>query len=74
MRERFGDKVRLPIVPFGGGGWLRRRLGLSLAACGPMTAGPLLDLAGLRGQADFSLGADLVSTLEARALWARFGF
>ena len=29
MREKFGDKVRLPVVTFGGG-WLRRRLGQSL--------------------------------------------
>lgn len=28
LRARFGDKVRLPVIG-GGGGWLRRRLGLS---------------------------------------------
>jgi signal peptide peptidase SppA len=58
MRERFGDKVRLPVIPFGGG-WLRRRLGLAGA--------------GLEGLAPESIGADLLSALEARAHWARFG-
>ena len=63
MRARFGDKVRLPIIPFGGG-WLKRRLGLSRE--------------GLVGEnilvpTTSSLGADILSTLETRALWARFG-
>lgn len=66
MRARFGDKVRLPVVPFASGGWLRRRLGL--AGTSPSGGGFALD-----HLLPASLGSDLVSTLEARALWARFG-
>jgi signal peptide peptidase SppA len=65
MRERFGDKVRLPVVAFGGG-WLRRRLGQTLGQSN-------CDPAQLAGGIGAGLAADLVSTLEARALWARFG-
>ena len=70
MRQRFGDKVRLPVIPFGGG-WLKRRLGMEgrfgMGAGsvwrGGLASGHLLD----------GLGADLLSAIEARALWSRFG-
>ena len=64
MRAKFGDKVRLPVVPFGGG-WLRRRFELGLDGGAP-SGGSMLPVAD-------GFAADLVSTLEARALWARFG-
>lgn len=77
MREKFGDKVRLPVVSFGGG-WLRRRLGQSLdrALSVEALAGAgrsNFDPAQLDGGIGAGLAADFVSTLEARALWARFG-
>jgi signal peptide peptidase SppA len=63
MRERYGSKVKLKPVPVGGG-WLRRRLGP-----------PLSDLArpDLSAAGGVSLAVDILSTLEARALWSRFG-
>jgi signal peptide peptidase SppA len=63
MRERYGSKVKLKPVPVGGG-WLRRRLGSPLSDL----ARPDLDAAGVG-----SLAVDILSTLEARALWFRFG-
>lgn len=57
MRSRFGDKVKLPVIPFGGG-WLRRRMGLNGSPGYPASEG---------------LGADFLSAIEARAQWARFG-
>ena len=62
MREIYGDKVDLKLVPVGGGGFLSR----------------------LRRQPDFvgnggtlslgaSLGDEVLSTLEARLMWARYG-
>jgi signal peptide peptidase SppA len=66
MRELHGDKVRLRVIPMGGGGLLarfRRVPGMSLDG-----------LAGA-GAATWSaaLPADVISALEARALWSRFG-
>jgi len=59
LRRRFGDKVRLR--PVGAErGWLRRRLGLAADAAGAAAA-----------PAEWA--AELLSALEARALWARFG-
>jgi ClpP class serine protease len=72
MRERFGDKVRLPVVAFGGG-WLRRRLGQSLEGATAGAGRSVFDPAQLAGGIGAGLAADLVSTLEARAMWARFG-
>jgi signal peptide peptidase SppA len=64
MRELHGDKVRLRVIPFDGGGWLSRRLrrlpGFDGAHALP-TLGPM------------HLGDELISTIEARSLWARFG-
>ena len=63
LREKFGDEVKLKLIS-SQRGWLRRRL----AATGRDTADPALP--GLSaGWAD-----ELLSTLEARALWARYGF
>lgn len=64
MRELHGDKVRLRAIPLEGGGWLSRRLrrlpGLANMD-GPSLALPL------------TLGDDLLSAIETRALWSRFG-
>jgi serine protease SohB len=57
MRERYGDKVETPLVAPGRGLFGRTTPGVGLEQ--------LLDRPGL---AD-----DLVSTLEARAIWARYG-
>ena len=65
MKEVYGERVRLVQVPIGKQGLLsrfRRLPGLGLLA----GAGD-----GLDGAASFA--EDLVSTVEARALWARFG-
>jgi signal peptide peptidase SppA len=56
MKSLFGDKVRLPIVPFERQGWLRRRLGMQ------------------GGNADLStLPETVLSAIETRALWSRYG-
>jgi serine protease SohB len=59
LRDRFGDKVRTPLVVerglFG-----RRSPGVSGGGLGWLGSGP-------------SLAEDAVSALEARALWARYG-
>lgn len=62
MREKFGDKVRLKLVG-AERSWLRRRLAL--------TGSP--DLAGLPDVLGPRWADELVSTLEARTLWSRFG-
>jgi ClpP class serine protease len=59
LRERFGDKVRTPLIAERG--FFGRRLpGVSRG-----------DLESPRG--GLSLAEDALSTLEARALWARYG-
>lgn len=65
MRALHGDEVRLRVVPIGGGGLmsrLRRPAGFSLGAV---------------AEAPASLGSavagDVISAIEARALWSRFG-
>jgi signal peptide peptidase SppA len=68
MREIYGPKVELRAVPLGKAGllsWLRRGGGAGEIGLGPVTIPAWLD-----GQ---SLASDVVSTLEARSLWARFG-
>ena len=62
LRSLYGEKVRLRMVPLGGGGLLARfrRLPILGTESGPL---PLP-----RGFSD-----DLISALETRALWARFG-
>ncbi len=59
LRERFGDKVVTPLVS-AERGWFRRRL---LGTTGEPLAVP----------ARLALAEDLISALEARAIWARFG-
>ena len=66
MRELHGDKVRLRVIPMGGGGLLSRFRRL-----------PGMSLDGLAGAGastwSAALPADVISALEARALWSRFG-
>jgi signal peptide peptidase SppA len=64
MRELFGDKIALRVVPLERGGLLSRLRKL-----------PSFHLAqGREGPAGLAIGDDLVSAVEARALWSRFGF
>jgi signal peptide peptidase SppA len=68
MRELYGQKVRLTVVPMAKGGLLsrfRRIPGFSLA--------DQVGDVGLRGGGPGSWSDEVVSTLETRALWARFG-
>lgn len=58
LRARYGEKVRMPLVSAERGLFGRRLAGVSLARA----------LAGEPGLAD-----DLISALETRALWARYG-
>ena len=75
MREIFGDKVRLVPVPLGRGGLLSRLRRLPSLATREFVTDP----AGLGQNADrtpgigLALAGDLVSALEARALWSRYG-
>jgi signal peptide peptidase SppA len=62
MRELYGDEVRFSLVT-PSASWFRRRRGVSAH----------------EGGSDFGftpggLAADLISAIEARALWSRFGF
>jgi serine protease SohB len=58
LRERFGDKLVTPLVS-AERGWFRRRLfGATGEAAWP---------------AGSAVGEDLISALEARAIWARYG-
>lgn len=63
MREVHGRAVQLKVVPFGSGGWLARlfRWPRLEPAAGGETVLPL------------ALADDLLSSIEARALWSRFG-
>jgi serine protease SohB len=63
LRERFGDKVRTPLIA-DRGSFSRRLLGMTHSDPGSL----LSSLA-----SSPNLAEDLVSTLEARALWARYG-
>jgi serine protease SohB len=60
LRERFGDKIVTPLVS-ADRGWFRRRL-LGAAEATPLAVPTRLAIA-----------EDLISALEARAIWARFG-
>jgi serine protease SohB len=62
LRQRFGDKVVTPLIS-AERGWLGRRVP-GVSSLGGGSHGELLQ-AGLAG--------DLISALEARALWARYG-
>lgn len=64
MRALHGDKVRLKIVPIGQTGLLsrfRRLPGLDVGMTPGLTNG-------------WSLGDDMISAIEARSLWSRYGF
>ena len=62
MRELYGDKVRLRVVPLEKGGLLGRlRRSSSAAGYEDLRSGRL------------ALGEDLISAVEARSLWSRFG-
>lgn len=63
MRELHGDKVRLRVVPFEAGGLFRRLRRL------PGLAGPGLT----PGSTPLAFADDLLSAVEARAMWSRFG-
>jgi signal peptide peptidase SppA len=60
LQARFGDKVQTPLIAERG--WFGRRM----PAVGTRSLEQLLDAPGL--------SEDIVSALEARALWARYGF
>jgi hypothetical protein len=62
MRELYGDKVRLKVVPLEKGGLLGR-----LRRSPASTA--YQELTGNR----LAFADDLISAVEARALWSRFG-
>jgi len=62
LRSLYGDRIKLRVVPIGGGGLLARLRRMPVGGHAP-------DLAALpAGFAD-----DVMSALEVRALWARFG-
>lgn len=62
MREIYGDEVRLKLV-MPSTSWFRRRRGV-------FAEGGALDF----GFSPGGFAADLISAVEARALWSRFGF
>jgi len=62
MRELYGDEVRFSLVT-PSTSWLRRRRGVAVG-----------DIASDFGILPGGLAADLISAIEARALWSRFGF
>lgn len=65
MREVHGDDVRLRVIPIGGGGLLSRfRRTPYFGVRGGAEALPVLG---------GSLAGDVISAVEARALWSRFG-
>ena len=61
MREIYGDKVRLRVVPLEGGGLLGRLRRSAATGYAELTGGRL------------AFADDLISAVEARALWSRFG-
>jgi signal peptide peptidase SppA len=64
MRELFGEKVKLRIVPFGGGGLLSRLRRMPRIVASAIEGVPTGNL---------SWADDLLSSVETRALWSRFG-
>jgi serine protease SohB len=67
LRQRFGDKIVTPLIS-AERGWLGRRL--AGVGRGDLVQGLP---AGLVGGLTAGFAADLISALEARAMWARFG-
>src|SRR3954464_14473212 len=63
LRARYGDKVQMPVIA-PSGGLLSGLLGRKSAGAGTLTGLP-----GLAGLPD-----DLISALETRAIWAKYGF
>jgi serine protease SohB len=59
LRERFGDKVETPLISAERGFFGRRALGAEATTILPWTRS--------------NLAEDLISSLEARAIWARYG-
>ncbi len=70
MREIHGDKVKLKLVPIQKGGLLGMfRKAPSIAMLAQLAGGS----ADLGHEARNGLAADVISTLEERAIWARYG-
>ena len=63
MQELHGEKVKLQVVPFASGGLLSRVLKLPR----------LTQTLSTDGRLPLALADDLVSAVEARALWSRYG-
>lgn len=68
LRARFGDKVVTPVIA-PSGGLLGGLLGRKAAGAGMMSAAPAIGAGGWTGLAE-----ELISAVETRAIWARFGF
>ena len=66
MRELHGDKVQLVAVPLARGGLLSRLRKLP-------TIGAASALSDLAQPSSLAMAEDLVSAMEARALWSRYG-
>lgn len=66
MRELHGDKVRLRVIPMGGGGLFSRFRRAPGFGIGEVADAPLSTWSA-------ALPADVISALETRALWSRFG-
>ncbi len=64
MRELHGPDVQLKVVPFATGGLLSRVFRLPR----------LMHTPAINGGLPLALADDLVSAIEARALWSRYGF
>jgi hypothetical protein len=64
LRERFGDEVAMPLVS-AERGWFGRRV--------PGVASELAAWPGAGTEPGASLVGDLVSAIEARAMWGRYG-
>jgi ClpP class serine protease len=62
MRELHGDRIKLRPLPLMTGGWQSR-----------MRRMPNLSRLGAGGAFPLALADDLVSAIEARALWSRYG-
>ena len=67
MRQVYGDKVELRTVPLSGGGLLSRLGRMPGLSAGIAGAAAAAEGGGL------AFADDLVSAVEARAMWARFG-
>ena len=65
MRELHGDKVRLRLVPLGGGGLLSRLLRTPSLSGGALTNSATLP--------PLLAADDVLCALEARLHWSRFG-